>query len=313
MKLFDKLDISGDASPTIDWELIPSETFAIFESWGGRDRIRSSKERFYYFYIDAWQDPPKLCLMERGIKLARVLAEIPAAPQRLIDASIAAQGKSVSLDKSYAISNELRQWIITTIIDPDDDSLVVPIHRGIKEEVMATDLPGPDDPLPALQTVTLRSQPAEVHEDDILGIVGRHRFYDSQYEPNGSFANHLVDNGDDLTVSDRVTGLMWQRSGCDLTTIRKVQAYVARMNDERLAGHADWRLPTIEEGLSLLVPAVNSKGLHLHSCFSREQPFIFLADHRKPGGYWFIDFKQGTVFWASGSIPGGFGRLCRSA
>ena len=82
MGLFKKLGLGGTVS--IEWNITPADTFGIFESWGGKDRVRSKNERFYYFYIDNWAHPAKLFLMERGIKFARVLARIDA-PQEMID------------------------------------------------------------------------------------------------------------------------------------------------------------------------------------------------------------------------------------
>jgi hypothetical protein len=41
-------------------------------------RVKSKKERYYYFYIDNWEKPSRLCFMERGIRRARVLAFIDA-------------------------------------------------------------------------------------------------------------------------------------------------------------------------------------------------------------------------------------------
>ncbi len=114
-------------------------------------------------------------------------------------------------------------------------------------------------------------------------------------------------------MTDKVTGVMWQRGGADITSIRKMQAYIKKMNDSRFAGYDNWRLPSMEEALSLMETEQNDKGLYLPKCFSANQPFIFLAGRRDPGGYWFCDYKQGTVYWASGTIPGGFGRLCRTA
>ena len=87
---------------------------------------------------------------------------------------------------------------------------------------------------------------------------------------------------------------------------------VAEINTQGFGGHTDWRLPTLEEAMSLLESTVNFKGVYLNPCFSVDQPFVFVAAQRKPGGYWFVDFKQGRAFWSSGTIPGGFGRLCRS-
>lgn len=104
---------------------------------------------------------------------------------------------------------------------------------------------------------------------------------------------------------------MWQRSGIDITSVRSMYRKIEQLNREGLAGYHDWRMPSMEEAMSLMEKDINNKDLHLHLCFSKEQPFIFVAAQRRPGGYWFVDYKHGRAFWASGTIPGGFGRLCR--
>jgi hypothetical protein len=190
---------------------------------------------------------------------------------------------------------------------------VIVVESGLVTEALETGLPAKDAKHPKLAKVKLRHEKAFVSEEEIGGVVAKFNFFDSQRNPKGDFQNYLVDNGDGLTVTELVSGVMWQRGGCDITTHRHVAAYVKKQNTQKLAGFSDWRQPTVEEAVALLVATRNDKGLYLHPCFSKEQPFIFLADQRKPGGYWFMDFKQGTVFWASGTIPGGFGRLCRTA
>ncbi|MGV1097858.1 Lcl C-terminal domain-containing protein [Thiovibrio sp. JS02] len=309
MGLADKLGISGHHL-AIDWDLTPSDTFAIFESWGGRERIRNNSERHYYFYIDNWTPPAKLYLMERGVKHARILAKIDC-PQEMIERAVAKQGKSM-FDQSYAIDGRIKEWLLEKVIEAEDYSRVQPIREAVETESLETNLPKRGQTVSPLQKVVLRDKGAVVLEKEVPALIRVHDFYDAQYNPAGSFANVLVDGGDTLTVVDERIGVMWQRGGCDLTTIRNVQKYVEQLNASRFAGHDDWRLPTMEEALSLVEPEANEKGIHLHPCFSKEQPFIFLADQRKPGGYWFIDYKQATVFWASGTIPGGFGRVCRT-
>lgn len=312
MGLFEKIGFTADVTPSIDWQLIPAETFGIFESWGGRERIKSEKERFYYFFIDTWEKPAILCLMERGIKFARVLARIDA-PQELIDNAVKAQGHTNGLDKSYAIDEPLKQWLKDNVVNTDDDSKVIPLTTQEKGEDTHTELPGPNTQLPAgLTRVSLANSPRDMQEKDIDNIIRQGNYFDTQYNPKGHFTNYLVDNNDGLTVTDKATGIMWQRGGSDITSIRKMQNYIKKMNKERFAGYDDWRLPSVEEALSLMEPQQNEKGIYLHKCFSADQPFIFVSGKRDPGGYWFCDYKQGTIYWASGTIPGGFGRLCRN-
>lgn len=312
MGLFEKLGLEGKVK-SIDWDITPAYTFAMFESWGGKgpERIRNNEERFYYFFIDNWQEPAKLCLMERGVKHAQVLAYIDA-PQELIDRCITEQGKSFSLDRSYAVNNELKRWLIDNVLDAADDSKIIPVASPQAPAKRETKLPPAASAPKDLVPVSLRRAGMAVTEEELPQMIKKRNFFDTQHNPGGSFTNYLVESGDSATLIDLATSLMWQRGGCDITAIRQVRKYVEQLNDQRFGGHDDWRLPTLEEALSLLEPQQNDKGLYLHPSFSREQPFIFLSDWREPGGYWFMDFKQGTPFWASGTIPGGFGRVCRS-
>ncbi|WP_068829413.1 Lcl C-terminal domain-containing protein [Pseudomonas sp. BMS12] len=68
---------------------------------------------------------------------------------------------------------------------------------------------------------------------------------DAQY---AGAAPSYQDNGDG-TLSDRVTGLMWQQGHNE----QRLDWYAARQDcaDLRLGGHADWRLPSIRELFSI--------------------------------------------------------------
>lgn len=314
MGIFEQLGIAQSAQATIDWDITPALTFTIFESWGSQERnIRNKSERYYYFYIDSWQEPAKVCLMERGIKHARVLAEIDA-PQEMIQRCIVAQGEKAGLDKCYAVDTTLQDWLKANILTGDCSGKVRPVTAHHETEDLVTDLPARGTPLPSgLHTVALGPAAAFLAEEDVPQLIKKFGFYDSKHNPQGSFATHLVDNQDGLTVTDLVSGVMWQRQGCDITSIRRINDYIAQTNKERFAGYADWRLPTLEEAMSLMKPLMSAKEQYIHPCFSRQQPFIFVSQQRQPGGYWFVDYKQATCFWASGTIPGGFGRLCRKA
>ena len=108
------------------------------------------------------------------------------------------------------------------------------------------------------------------------------------------------------------TGLMWQLAGSDISSIGQRRRWVEETNQGKLSGHDDWRLPTIEETSSLVGREKGKHGSHIHPCFDLKQGYVYTADRRKPGGYWFVDFRQARVFWASGTFAGGFGRVCRT-
>ena len=309
MGLFNKLMISGIRA--IDWEMTPEYTFGTYESWGGKERVRNNTERIYYFFIDAWDAEPKLCLMERGIKHARVVAEILAPPE-MVHQCVREQGKVALFERTHPINEQLRQWLLANVVDTDDESKVVPLDTQAADNAPEeTGLPRRSSTTAVAGRIQLPHQPAELAEEDVVALVNTYNFVDQERNPQGDFSNDFMDNGDGLTVTDASTGLMWQRGGLDIMSHRSMRRAIAQLNEQGFAGHHDWRLPTMAEALSLLERDKGPQDQYLHPCFSGEQPFVFVDGVRKPGGQWFVDFKQGRAFWSSGTIPGGFGRLCR--
>ena len=310
MGMFQRLAMSDSTIKTIDWGMTPDLSFGTFESWGGRERIRSNSERIVYFFIDNWGKEPKLCLMERGVKHARILAEI-GAPVEMVKECVRQQGSSSAFERSYAINGAIQEWLIDNVVEAAGDAYVKPVYEvkvveemGLLPKSGARPFTGSRSVLPAEQAV--------INDDQLEPLIKAGNFFDSALNPQGEFVNALVDNSDGLTVTDERTGVMWQRGGLDIGSMRTIQRHIKKLNTDGFGGFHDWRLPTMEEALSLLEPEMNAKGLYLDPCFSKEQPFIFVAAQRKPGGYWFVDYKQGRAFWSSGSIPGAFARLCRS-
>jgi Protein of unknown function (DUF1566) len=311
MGMFHRVKVGDQVISPIDWEMNPDISFGTFESWGGRERVRNNDECVYYFFVDNWGDEPKLCLMERAVKHAKIMAEIKAPPE-IIRQCVASQGHSSIFEKSYAINDQIKQWLINNVLDEGDPRLIVPRVEVVYKEDMGSPLP-PASAKPFAGTpVLLPSVPDYINDDQIGGVIRKWNFFDSEHNPAGSFSNAFVSSGDPEVIIDQRTSLMWQRDGLDIASIRTMQKNIEVLNKERFAGYADWRLPTLEEAMSLMEPVKNVKDVFLNLCFSKEQPFIFVAAQRRPGGYWFVDYKQGRAFWSSGTIPGGFGRLVRA-
>lgn len=309
---FHKVQIGDQVISPIDWEMNPELSFGTFESWGGRERVRNNDERVYYFFVDNWGETPKLCLMERAVKHAKIMAEIKAPPE-IIAECVATQGKSSIFEKSYAINDQVKKWLIDNVLDGGDSDLIVP---ELDEDQVLEDM-GPglqlDKAAPfSGEIVSLPSSASIINDEDIGNLVKKWNFFDSEHNPEGRFDNDFAATEEPDVVIDRRTSLMWQQGGVDIGSIRLMQRSIREINEAGFAGFSDWRMPTIEEAMSLLEPQKNAKGVYLNPCFSKEQPFIFVDAQRKPGGYWFVDFKQGRAFWSSGTIPGGFGRLVRT-
>ncbi|MCP4341121.1 MAG: DUF1566 domain-containing protein [Desulfobulbaceae bacterium] len=311
MGMFNKVKVGDQVISPIDWEMSPDISFGTFESWGGRERVRNNDECVYYFFVDNWGDEPKLCLMERAVKHAKVMAEIKA-PSEIVKQCVKSQGGSSIFEKSYAIDEPIKQWLIDNVLDGGDSPLVLPRVEVVLIEDMGTPLPSAAEKPFTGEVTVLPTVPDYINDDEIADVLKKWNFFDSEHNLSGTFENSLISSGNLEVIIDQRTSLMWQRDGLDIHSIRTIQRNIEKLNKDNFAGFSDWRLPTMEEAMSLMEPEKNFKDVFLNPCFSKEQPFIFVAAQRKPGGYWFVDYKQGRAFWSSGTIPGGFGRLVRT-
>ncbi len=109
-------------------------------------------------------------------------------------------------------------------------------------------------------------------ENDIKVMLKKFNFYDSVLNESGDFKNNFIDNKDS-TVTDRATGLMWQKSGSEnRMKYYNVQSYIDDLNHQKFASYDDWRLPTIKELASLLENRdVDGLYLHIDPVFDRKQ------------------------------------------
>jgi hypothetical protein len=132
-------------------------------------------------------------------------------------------------------------------------------------------------------------------------------FFDVSRYVLGSFENHLVDNNDG-TVTDKATGLMWQKKGStNSLDNRGAKEYVKDLNRRRFAGHSNWRMPTVEE-LASLIKKAKTKGVHIDPVFDNKQISCWTVDpcdtnYPIQSGAWIVSFRHGEVrhaMWAYG-------------
>ena len=150
--------------------------------------------------------------------------------------------------------------------------------------------------------VSLRRQSVFIsNQMQITNMLLEYDFFDRSRNPQGSFENVLIDNNDG-TVTDKTTGLMWEKSGSSRFSNRRAKDYVKQLNKRRFAGYSGWRVPTVEELASLLVRK-RKNGVHIDSVFDHKMTWCWTIDNCAPGddqliGAWLVDFKQGTILEA---------------
>ena len=88
-------------------------------------------------------------------------------------------------------------------------------------------------------------------------------------EPDDNFfgqdANYIINppsytDSHNGTITDNVTGLIWQKEMGDKLTFEDAQREVNNINNKKLGGFSDWRIPTIKELYSLIQFSGSVKG-----------------------------------------------------
>jgi hypothetical protein len=205
-----------------------------------------------------------------------------------------------SNDDSTRISNERSQsFTARKYQDPKEYKAANETASAEKEKPKLASIPKSV----TLPRISLRSQPMEIsNEMQITKMLKRYGFFESTKNIYGSFNNHFVDNKDG-TVTDKSTGLMWQKSGTlNSLEYKEAKKHIGHLNIERFAGYSDWRLPNVEQ-LASLLEKEKINGVHLDPVFSNRQVTCWTVDEREVTsqynkGTWVVNFKQGQILIA---------------
>jgi hypothetical protein len=151
---------------------------------------------------------------------------------------------------------------------------------------------------PLTPRITLRRTPATLSSDMVKVLLVKHGLYDKNWNPGGQGVGNVYEpqiHGNTVVLFDRTTALTWQRGGSrDAMTFDAAKTYVQRLNEEKLAGFSDWRLPTLEEALSLMEPQAVEE-MHIDPSFERGVNFIWTADTANEDRAWMIYFYDGIA------------------
>ncbi len=145
--------------------------------------------------------------------------------------------------------------------------------------------------------VRLRSAPARITPDAAKASIVSNDFFDARFNAaGGGTAKSLQATvvGGDVVVTDPAVGLMWQSGGAPRPMVlADTRTAVERTNDRAYAGFSDWRLPTLEEAMSLMRPDKHD-GYHIDPAFEAgAAPFVWTADRPAADSGWVVYYYDG--------------------
>jgi hypothetical protein len=144
-----------------------------------------------------------------------------------------------------------------------------------------------------------RKKPCKVTNKEAADSIKRHDFYCGgrspwSYSDGRGALHHFEKVRGNKAIRDTMSGLHWQQSGSSKSmTLVEAQTYIDRLNHDKYAGFSDWRLPTLEEAMSLMEPQKNKTGLHIASVFDRNQQSIWISDKKFALAAWYVDYGSG--------------------
>ena len=148
------------------------------------------------------------------------------------------------------------------------------------------------------EVVQLRSEYTLLEEKDVKELIENRGFYDRRWNRAGGFPNRFKSetvNGNKI-VMDLATRLTWHQSGSESPLVYEdAKEWIKELNQKVYAGYSDWRLPTLEEGLTL-PERKKVDNFHIDPLFSTAQFSMWTGDYFSDVRVWAVSFNYGRVF-----------------
>lgn len=139
-------------------------------------------------------------------------------------------------------------------------------------------------------TLSIRSEPSRILAKNARRVFN----LDDLHQP-AVFVDNVFEKIGDTTVIDRTTNLIWQQSGSRYPMMwDQAQGYIRMLSESGYGGYHNWRMPTINEILSLVNP-IDDDDFCMEPLFSPDQKWLWSSDTRSKKSVWTVDAQMGFV------------------
>ncbi len=112
------------------------------------------------------------------------------------------------------------------------------------------------------------------------------------------FLHNEFEVNSDATITDKTTGLVWQQSGSEFPlTWSRAKLFIEALNLAQFAASTDWRLPTIDELMTLLTETPHGEDYCIEPIFDLTQKWIWSCDRRSFTAAWYVSIDMGYAAW----------------
>ncbi|MBD3338652.1 MAG: TIR domain-containing protein [Candidatus Lokiarchaeota archaeon] len=225
-----------------------------------------------------------------------------------------------SVNKRGYVQKELKQALDVLDEFPESEIFVIPVrlddcepsHEKLKDLHWVDFFPedeysnGVQKILNVIRpnVINLRSKTISLSENEMKIMLRKYKFFDPlNNDTDRGITHEYIEKEIDghRVIIDYKTNLMWQKGGTEnKVSFQKGKEWINRLNGTRHATYNDWRLPTLEEAMSLMEPEQKNGKLYIESIFDMTQKHIWtpdeVSDESNESRTWIVAFCSGSCY-----------------
>ena len=154
---------------------------------------------------------------------------------------------------------------------------------------------------PILIAPIFRYQPQKLSENDVNEMLKINNLFEKNRNKQGTGFNNQLELdkvGEDEIIVDYNSGLIWLPDGSsEAIVFNKAKAWIEELNRINYAHYDDWRLPTLEEVMSLMTKEQKNGELFIDPIFDPIQRSIWTSDLTQNESLaWVVFFNYGSCY-----------------